>query len=303
MRENLPPANFPDLQRLKVGITHVLCHNKAGTGNVTVLDRRPNMFASTFPTEIVTCQLGEHGRRLRFFVKYGMKEFDGVYGHRGNVPYEAKVYRQVLQPLKTSTPAFYGVYRDETEGASWLMIAYLGRGSTASRSRDPKAMIHAAGWIGKFHAANEKRVHSPRLRFLHRYDSKYYVGWARRTRKLFSQPRLRLRFPWLVPLCDDFEGLIPRLLRAPPTIIHGEYFGSNIIYQHGVSRPVDWQSAAIAPGEIDLASLTHSWPRLIVQNCEREYARARWPGGVPDGFEEQPPSRLTAVTAAQANKK
>ena len=106
-----------------------------------MLDRRPNMFASTFPTEIVTCQLGENGRRLRLFVKYGMKEFDGVYGHRGNVSYEAKVYREVLQPLRTSSPFFYGVHMEDTSNAPWLIVEYLARGSPASSSRDPKAMV------------------------------------------------------------------------------------------------------------------------------------------------------------------
>src|SRR5206468_4732265 len=33
-------------------------------------------------------------------------------------------------------------------------------------------------------------------------------------------------------------------------------------------------------------SLTHSWPRPIVRKCEREYARSRWPDGVPDDFLE-----------------
>src|SRR2546425_1412229 len=36
--------------------------------------------------------------------------------------------------------------------------------------------ISAAIWIGKFHAVNEERLLSPRLKFLHRYDRKYYMG-------------------------------------------------------------------------------------------------------------------------------
>src|SRR3989454_8070043 len=109
-------------------------------------------------------------------------------------------------------------------------------------------------------------------------------GWARRTRELFAH--LQNRFPWLLDLCDEFGTLTPRLLEAPRTVIHGEYFGLNIIYQNGTSWPADWQSAAIAPGEIDLASLTHSWPRPLVRKCEREYRRSRWPDGAPDDFPE-----------------
>ncbi len=285
LKEKKPPK-YPHMKTLTAALSTVLRDNGYIDRNLTVLERKPNPYGSTFPTEVVTCRPDGGGSTLRLFIKYGTKKFDSVYGHRGDVSYEAKVYRDVLGPLQASTPIFYGVHKEDEPDAPWLIVEYLARGSPASSSRDPNAMVRSAQWIGKFHAANEKRVHSPRLNFLHRYDSKYYLGWASRTRKLFNQPRLRMRFPWLAPLCDEFEMLIPGLLRARPAVIHGEYFGSNIIYQKGVSRPVDWQSAAIAPGEIDLASLTHSWPRLIVEKCEREYTRARWPGGVPDGFEE-----------------
>ena len=40
-------------------------------------------------------------------------------------------------------------------------------------------------------------------------------------------------------------------------------------------------------GELDLAALTVDWSEEIVQQCELEYQRARWPGGTPKGFEER----------------
>jgi thiamine kinase-like enzyme len=47
--------------------------------------------------------------------------------------------------------------------------------------------------------------------------------------------------------------------------------------------PVDWESAAIAAGEIDLASMTEGWPSDIVTRCREAYQRARWGNGVPEG--------------------
>ena len=281
------PPKYPPVKELSEALSTVLRQNGYIDGDVAVLERKPNPLGSTFPTEVVTIRPYGGGRTLRLFVKYGTKKFDHVYGHKGNVSYEARVYREVLQPLRTSAPRLYGVYMENTFNSPWLIVEYLTRGSPAGASRDPKAMVSSAQWIGNFHAANAKRVNSPRLKFLHRYGSKYYAGWVHRTRRLFDQPRLRMRFPWIAPLCDEFEKLIPRLTEPPQTVIHGEYFGSNIVYQNGIARPVDWQSAAIAPGEIDLASVTHSWPKLIVQNCEREYVRARWPRGASEGFEEK----------------
>ena len=248
-----------------------------------VLSRSPNRFGSTFPTEIVKCRLdnGKSGKAISFFIKYGTRKFDGVYGHRGNVSYEAKVYQNVLQSLDFSTARFFGVHMDEKYGTPWLILEYMGIGRPASWSSDTAPIIRSAGWIGKFHAATEKRTSDDQVGFLRRYDAEYYRGWARRARRLF-----RHGFPWLAPLCSEFERKIPKLLEAPQTIIHGEYFGSNIFYQRGVSRPTDWQSAAIAPGEVDLASLTHSWISSVVRKCEREYVLSRWPGGAPDYFRE-----------------
>ena len=74
------------------------------------------------------------------------------------------------------------------------------------------------------------------------------------------------------------------LLSVPQTVIHGEYFPMNILYRDGVIYPIDWESGAIAVGEIDLASLTADWPSEIVQECEHEYERWRWPDRSPSDF-------------------
>ncbi len=274
-------SKLPDVHRLTTGLSEL--PSLAGNGKMTVISRKPNPFGSTFPTEIVKCRLDDRngGKTISFFIKYGTKKFDGVYGHRGNVSYEARVYQDVLQGLGFSTARFYGVHKDEKNGAAWLILEYMGKGRPASWSTDTEPIIRSAGWIGKFHATNEKRIRGGQAKFLRRYDADYYRGWARRARRLF-----RHGFPWLAPLCNEFERKIPKLLEAPQTIIHGEYFGSNILYQRGVSRPTDWQSAAIAPGEVDLASLTHSWISSVVRKCEREYARSRWPSGIPEHFQE-----------------
>ncbi len=272
--------NIPNLERLTRGLSEVFSRGSSN-GHVAVLSRKPNPYGSTFPTEIVTCRLNSGGVS-KLFVKYGTREFDGIYGHRGNVAYEAEVYGKVLEPLGISTPKFYGAYKDRVRKNTWMITEYMGGGYPASWLRDPTAMIRSASWIGKFHAANEKRHKTGGFTFLRKYDASYYRGWARRTRRLFRD--FHSRFPWLRTLCDEFEKEVPTLLEAPQTIIHGEYFGSNILYQRGLSRPTDWQSAAVAAGEVDLASLTHSWNNRIVESCMREYKRSRWPHGIPKDF-------------------
>ena len=54
---------------------------------------------------------------------------------------------------------------------------------------------------------------------------------------------------------------------------------------------VDWESAALAAGEIDLASLTWGWDDDLAELCRKQYCLARWPDGTPDDFT----LRLTAA--------
>jgi len=71
------------------------------------------------------------------------------------------------------------------------------------------------------------------------------------------------------------------------TIIHGEYYPKNVLYRDGIIYPVDWESAAIAAGEIDLACLTDRWPADTVRECERAYQQSRWPDGAPAAFAQR----------------
>ncbi len=272
-------SHFPNTETLTRGLTSVFNRNVSARGPLTVVRREPCIYASTFPSEIVTCLLGE-GSKLRLLCKYAGRHFYTGHGHRGGIPYEAEVYRQVLQPSKASTPAFFGTHTDSKTRSTWLVLEYLDNNQRVSKPR--RGMVQAARWIGRFHAIQEVHLSASPIPRLNKYDAKYYRGWVRRT-SLFAG-RLHGRFPWLALLCRRFHQVIPLLLAAPPTVIHGEYYPHNILSQAGVIRPVDWESAAIGPGEIDLASLTDGWPAATVRRCEMEYQRARWPQGAPADF-------------------
>src|SRR5260370_39726713 len=93
-------------------------------GAEAVLKREPNRCARTFPSEIVTCRMAD-GSEQRLFCKYSDGQDNGDFGHRGGVAYEAEVYRQVLQPLQTSTPRFYCCQKSSTTGKSWWVLACI----------------------------------------------------------------------------------------------------------------------------------------------------------------------------------
>lgn len=274
---------FPDLQTLTAGLMSVFSGNGHASNQVIVLDRQPNIYSSTFPSEIVTCRLDE-GSELRLYCKYGGEGYrQGGHAHWGGVAYEAAVYRHVLQPLRSSVPKFYGTYTDTTTAETWLILGYLDKSMRVNQTSEPGALALAARWIGRFHAANELRLSYAPIPFLKTHDAEYYVQWVRRT--LLLAGHFHQHFPWLATLCARFEGFVAPLLRSSRTIIHGEYYPENVLFRSGIIYPIDWESAAIAVGEIDLASLTDRWPAEIVQQCELEYQLARWPKGSSADFE------------------
>jgi aminoglycoside phosphotransferase (APT) family kinase protein len=211
---------------------------------------------------------------------------DNVYGHRGGVAYEAAVYRHLLQPSQASTPTWYGTYTDISTGGSWLVLEYLEKNLRLPQVTETAApMSLAARWIGQFHRVSEERLSRVPMRFLIRYNTEYYLGWVRRT-SLFAG-HLHQRFPWLGTLCEQSEEFISLLSTSPLAVIHGEYYPKNILFRGGAVYPIDWESAAVAAGEIDLAALTENWGVEIVRQCKHEYQRARWPEGAPANFERK----------------
>ena len=215
------------------------------------------------------------------FCKYGS---DKYYDSRGNIDYESQVYRNILQPLHVSCPVFYGLHKHEKEHATWLFLEYIDRAFRLNKTEGADPIIQAARWIARFHVATETLLSTTSNDFLRSHDADFYLGVTRRT--LLLTRHFHHRFAWLSTLCEGFDRMAALLLPNKPTVIHGEYYPKNILYQDRVIRPIDWQTAAIAAGEIDLASITDNWSREIVLECEREYQRTRWPDHVREDFHQ-----------------
>jgi aminoglycoside phosphotransferase (APT) family kinase protein len=250
-----------------------------GDGAVRVVQRELHSEASTFPIEVVTCEL-ETGEALKLLCKYSADREHGSHGHRGGVAHEAAVYRHVLQPCGLSVPRFRGTYTDAASGWTWLVIDYVEGAETADSE---EGMFRAAAWLGRFHAAHDGTSLRSSGVALRTYDEAYYLGWAQRTLD-FAAPFFE-ELPWLATFCERFAEVASVLLERQPTVIHGEFYPLNILVQGGVVYPVDWEAAAVGAGEIDLASLTQSWQPAIARRCQRLYEEARWPDGAPAGFD------------------
>jgi len=275
----LSVSEYPDIVSLTTGLTSVLSESMPSLCPVTVLHREAHIYRSTFPSEVVTCRLND-GRTLRLFCKYSGELAYKSHGHRGGVAYEAEVYRRVLRHMGNSVPRFYGTYADVARGQTWLILQHVDDFLRAHE--EPDALITCAQWIGQFHAACETIVSEQEVSFLATYDRGYYLGWSRRASH-FAGP-LHRRFAWFDSLCGRFEEFTEVLLACPQTVIHGEFYPRNILISRGLVYPVDWESAAVGSGEIDLAALTEGWAEDVAEECELAYRRARWSGDAPPDF-------------------
>jgi Phosphotransferase enzyme family len=274
---------YPDAGTLAAGLGSLF-----GTvpADLVVLERSPNVFTSTFASEIVRFRVAD-GAERRVLCKYDAIVSPHRGQHRGGVGYEGAVYRDILAPLRATAPMFYGLYEDAA-GQAWLVVEYVADGMRLPKTAGcERHMTAAARWIGEFHAAAEEQYQSAASRSLRRYDAAYYRGWANRTWSYTG--RERTRFPWLRALCACYNDVVPAMAAQPTSVIHGEYYPENILIRtdSGVVCPVDWEATAIGAGEVDVASLVDGWPEHVVQECGSTYQQARWPGGAPEGFQER----------------
>lgn len=270
----------PDAAVLEAGLGSMF-RAEGVAGAVRLTGRERNAYASTFASEFVTCALPD-GREVELFCKYGDPDIDTCYGHRGDAGYEADVYRHILGRLNVGTPRFYGSFEEEQTRRTCLAIERVRGRERLSEMAEPLApLCRAAAWVGAFHAAARGRRDHPALI---RHDESYYLGWVRRTRAFSA--RLRDRHPWVEAVCRRGEQLMAPLLADEPTVAHGEFYPHNLIVRDdGGIIAIDWQSAAVAAGVLDLAALTENWPADLSRAAEAAYARARWTDdGVPANF-------------------
>lgn len=272
-------SRFPDGKLLVHGLGQAL-----GTpeDQIEITHREPNLFRSSFPSELVFCRAGK--RELKLLCKYGAGHAESGFGHRGGVAYETDVYRHVLGPLPLSRPQFHGEWTDPATGEPWLAIEYVeGALRTDAAEPVPDPLTIVGRWLGGFHRWCEAQLGSDELAFVKRYDQRYYMSWAQRTSEYAGHHHER--FPQLRTLCERFDSCIEVLMSGAQTVVHGEFTPHNVLIKEGFVYPIDWESAAIGPGEIDLASLTDRWPPLMVKACLHAYIAARWLGNAPPAFE------------------
>ena len=149
----------------------------------------------------------------------------------------------------------------------------------------PEPMRAAARWIGQLHRSFDEGTLESSSPWMIRYDESYLRFWEQRALETLDDTSRA--DPAIARLCEAFrtEG-IPSLV-ASNTLVHGEYYPKNVLWSEGRIVPVDWESAAIGAGEIDLAMLIDGWRDDVRDACVLDYCTTRWPAGPVTDFEQR----------------
>ena len=239
--------------------------------SVEVIDRMPFKGSSTFPVELISCKL-DNNNPIKFFGKYLGGLGPNNHGHRGGVEYEIKVYDQLIQRLPLNKAHFWGQCYFEEENETLLLMEYLEGSKSLKGNPDINLYLNAASWIARMHVFFEGNVPS----FVKRYDESYYTVWLDR---MLNVPEVMSARPWLKDMIDYFRDHINILIDTPQTLIHGEYYSKNILIRDGDAYPVDWESAACAPAEIDLASIIEARKDEVAVRIKESYVETRFGDG------------------------
>lgn len=261
------PADLPGDDELAAALRRLLPASGA-----TVAARRPNAYTSSSRSEIVTIRTDD-GKRRELLVKYDRGRSDPFPSCRHGIDYCARVYQAVVAAAPLRRLVALGTTRIGPTALPALVLEHLDGALRVGEAPEVSGILAAAEWCGCFHRWAEPRRDDVELAFLARYDADFYRVWA--DAALRRAAEAAALSPWLLSVCAAYRDLADVLAAAPPTIIHGEMSPQNVLWREGEIYPIDWESAAIGPGEIDLAALLFGWPEETVGRCTEAYWEAR----------------------------
>jgi hypothetical protein len=176
---------------------------------------------------------------------------------------EVIVYRDLLAKAELGTAACYAAIEDRAAGRFLLLLEKVSETDLA-RTGEFTHWAATARWLGTAHArfvsfAQDRSA----LAVLARYDARCFQAWIERAEQALQAPQLaegravaKWEITWLLEVCRRAAYVVSGL---PRTIAHGEFYASNVLVQpHAASVricPVDWETAGVGSGLIDLAAL------------------------------------------------
>lgn len=231
--------------------------------------RRPSPYRTSFPIEELRLELVGRGP-----VTVGFKQLDWERLDQGaqiakprflhDPEREPGVYETLLPQAPAGPPEFFGSI--DQPDRHWLFVEWV-EGRELFQVGERELWEEAARWLARFHVAlaPERERYRSEARLLD-HDAAFYRRWIERAREFAADAK---RVEWLAA---RHEQVVEALLAQPRTVVHGEFYASNVLVASGSDptplgqepaarvAPVDWELAAVGSGLSDLAALVSGWP-------------------------------------------
>jgi Ser/Thr protein kinase RdoA (MazF antagonist) len=255
----------PSDSQLEAGLERAL--STVGLEAPSDLTRRVSEYATSFPMERLELTFADGGERSLAFKRLAWGDLDEQarlakprFLH--DPEREPAVYSSLSAVAGSGAPLYYGAVLDSAEERFWLFVEWV-EGSRLDEVGDRELWQEAAIWLAGLHeaTAGDDAERSEAAHLLN-YDEAYYRRWLDRALE-FCPNADRGRRRALGWLGERYEKVVEGLLALPKTIVHGEYYASNVLVSNQPSgdrdrvrvAPVDWELAATGPGVVDLAAL------------------------------------------------
>ncbi len=236
--------------------------------SVVRLLRRPWEYTTSAPLELVTA-VTDDGSEHDLVLKHLGRRHVTEQVRRVKPSFvadsrrEIEVYRRLLAPLRIGATLVGSMIAPQTD-TCWLLLKHV-RGSRLDEVAAPATWAATAHWLGTLHA-RMGTIDSAALRHGARFiecDRDWYRVWMNRALRFFAADGpsgSRHDGKALRWLAGRYDTVIDHLLSLPSTLIHGEFYPSNVIMTGApdslVPCPIDWETASVGPGVLDLAALT-----------------------------------------------
>jgi hypothetical protein len=289
---------------------------RAGVSAIGGIRRRPSAYRTSFPLEEIEVD-GEDGTVRLAFKRLGWSELDGnarlakprfLHDPRR----EPAVYESLLGPAAIGAPRLFGSSVDPDRERYWLFVEWVD-GRELHQVGDRSLWEAAAAWLARMHeqlgADLEQHARSGRLLD---HNASFYRLWMQRAREFAKAAADHASpAPALDWLARRHESVVEALLSLPRTVIHGEFYASNVLVGGDAAEPrvapVDWEVAAVGPGLTDLAALVGGdWPApdrsaiaaaygAVAPHRDLDFARlqlaVQWLGWAPPTWSPPPGQR------------
>jgi aminoglycoside phosphotransferase (APT) family kinase protein len=264
-----PTAAIP-VSELQRSLEQVLSVHFRRPQRIRSLRRRISSYSSSFVIENLELEL-EAGQHLRLVLKdlspksmlptaRAVRPAFLYLPHR-----EIQVYTRILQELELGTPVCYGAIESPEQKRYWLFLERV-EGPLLWQVGRMEVWENAARWLAILHSkyqSGEFGATPLELDGVLAYDEPLLRRWLSRAEGFLRSKNGKIcRTHWrrFDQIASRYDLVIERLMEMPKSLIHGEYFPSNIMVRRQPNPfticPIDWEVAGIGPGLVDLAALT-----------------------------------------------